>query len=207
MSSSTSSSERRIPWGAVWGIAIFLVVELVCRLLPARVFLTFDQNDYEHAETLDFTAVSLATELLPPPDVVVLGTSRSREAIQSPVLAEAIAGRLGRSVAVRNYSSAAGRIDVSVALFERLLSERKLPRVIVLPLDASDFRDERPDESRWRYVTPATLPGEIAHNGWPAETDLAHVIGNALPLRLSDARATVRYRLLDRGDWDWPHRR
>jgi hypothetical protein len=203
MSSSTSSSERRVPWGALWGLGFFLALELVFRQLPARFFLNFDQNDYRSLDTLDFTAVSLATELLPPPEVVVLGTSRGREAVQSPVLAKALAARLGRPVEVRNYSSAAGRIDVSLALFDRLAQEGKLPRVVVLVLDASDFRDEAPNPSRWRYVTFATLRGEIERNGWPSEKDFAHVLGNSMPLRLAQARAAARYRLVDRGHGSW----
>lgn len=200
MTSSTSSSERfRVPWGAVWAVAFFALVELGFRMLPASFFLTFDQNDYGDRETLDYDAVGLAVELLEPPDVAVLGTSRAREGVPAPRLASRLEAALGRPVEVRNDGIAAGRIDISLAVLERMIAEGHVPHVLVLAIDGSDLRDQAPHPERARMVTLATLPDQMRRDGSLSETELTHVLGNSIGLRMADARETLRYRWIRRG--------
>ena len=204
MRSSTSSSERRrgFPWGGLWCVAFFLAAELVFRFLPTSFFLTFDQHDYDLDETADYSAMQLALDLLPAPEVAIIGTSRARESIQSPVLAERLSAELHRDVTVRNYGVSGGRVDVCLAVLDRLIAQRKLPALVIVALDASDFRDEEPSIDRYRAIDLATLPADIRRNGWPTETDMMLVLGNSVPLRLALARPTLRYRVVSRGDWN-----
>lgn len=204
MSSSTSSSDRRpgIPWGALWCVLFVLLAEIVCRQLPASFFLTMDQHDYRDDDTLDYAAVDLAIELLPAPDIVVIGTSRARESVQSATLAMHVSSSLGCDLpTIRNYGTAGGRIDISVSLVDRMISEHKLPRVVVVALDASDFRDTEPNPDRFRYADLFTLGDEIDRNGLPSEAEMTAIIGNSIPLQLARARPTLRHRLVGRGRW------
>jgi hypothetical protein len=195
-----------VPWGALWCALFVLLAEVTCRLMPASFFLAVDQHDYGENDTGDYTAVGLAIEHLPAPDVAIIGTSRAREAVLSEILAETVSTTLAcEPPVVRNYGTAGGRVDVWLTLFDRMISEGKLPRVLVVALDASDFRDEQPNPDRFRYTDLWTLGDEIARNGRPTEAELTWVIGNSNPLRLSDARATLRHRFVARGRWggDW----
>lgn len=189
-----------MPWGAVWGCVFFVAAELATQRLPDALFLGFDQHAYERDVTMDYVAVGTAIERLPPADVVVIGTSRAREGIRSGDLAELVREQAGAEVDVRNYGVAAGRADVWPALFDRLVSEGKPPRVLVAALDASDFRDPAPTSSRFRFVDLATLSDEIQRNGLPDETDMTAVLGNSVPLRLAALRPWIRHHLVDRGE-------
>lgn len=183
-----------------------LLAEIVCRQVPASFFLAVDQHDYDEVDTADYMTVGLAIELLPPPDVAVIGTSRAREAVLSEILAERVSGILGcEPPTIRNYGTAGGRVDVWLTLLDRLIAEEKLPRVLVVALDASDFRDEEPNPDRFRYVDLWTLQEEIERNGRPTEAEMTLVLGNSIPLRLAQARPTLRHRLVARGRWggDW----
>ena len=171
-------------------------------LLPVSFFLTMDQHDYGENDTLDYEAVLLATELLPAAEVVVMGTSRAREGLQSPDLVSLLGEQLGHRVTVRNYGVASGRIDTSMVLLDRLAHQDKLPRVLVLAVDASDFRDVQIPGDRFRLVSAGSAVDEIRRNGWPDELDFTHVIGNSIPLRLALARTTIHYRLVRRGDFE-----
>ena len=202
MPSSTSSFEPRrfaVPRGALWCLVFFALAELGFRLLPRSFFMTMSQHDYSSDPTGDYTAVDLAIDFLPPADVIVVGTSRAREAVQSPLLEEELRRGLARPPEVRNYGTAGGRIDVWLALLDRLLGEGKQPRVLVVALDGSDFRDAEPLDHRYQLIDLQGLPDDIRRNGWPGETDMTHVLGNSIPLRMLDARPTVRYRLVVRG--------
>jgi hypothetical protein len=180
---------------------VFLVaVELAFRAAAPSFFLAIDQHDYATEDTLDYTAVGLAIDLLPPADVLIMGTSRAREAIQSPELSAALTRSLRRPVSVRNYGVAAGRADTWLVLGERLIDAGKLPRVIAIALDASDFRDLEPWPQRLRFVDLWHIGRELSRNGWMTEGDVSQVIGNSIPLRIVEARPTLWYRLISRGE-------
>ncbi len=204
MTSSTSSSEGRfrVPWGGVWAVGLFLLAELGFRLLPTSFYFTFDQGDYRDRRTMDYEAVDLAIELGPTPDVLVMGTSRAREGLQSPELAALLAPSFGATPVVRNYGIAAGRVDVSLAILERMIAADHIPSVIVLVIDASDLRDREPHVERSRMLTLGTLAADVGRNGWPSEDEMTHVLGNSLGLRMALARTTLRYRLFRRGSVD-----
>lgn len=180
----------------------FALAEAAMHLAPSSFFLAIDQHDYADRDTLDYDAVLLATELLPAPDVVVMGTSRAREAVQSPDLVARLRKRLGRGVVVRNYGVASGRIDTSIALLDRLAAVDKLPRVAIVAVDGSDFRDLTAPANRFRLVSASTAAQDLDRNGLPSEGDVTHILGNSDWLRLRRARPTVHYRLVRRGDYD-----
>jgi len=201
-SSSTFSSKLKLPRGALWAGAFFLLAEGAFRLVPTSFFLAIDQHDYQEVGIADYQAVSLALELMRAPDVVVMGTSRAREAIQSPVFERLLqrSGREGKLVA-RNYAIAGGRIDTSLALLRRMIAgHHSLPKVIVLGVDGSDFRDAVPSVDSYRVTTLGTLVEDLRSSGLPTEAEIGYAIGNSLPLRMVDARPTLRYRLIRRGE-------
>ncbi|OPZ19355.1 MAG: hypothetical protein BWZ10_00945 [candidate division BRC1 bacterium ADurb.BinA364] len=199
--SSFIFNSRRLPWGVVWCAVFILAAELGFRLAPASFFIVMDQHDYATDDTLDYSAVNLAIQSLPAPDAVVLGSSRAREGVHCPTLVEALRRELGRPLEIRNYALAAGRIDVCLALLDRLIVEDKLPKTLIVALDASEFRDVVPPPHRFRVVSLRSLPAEIERNSWPGEKDVTPVLGNSLPLRMALARETLRYRLVQRGDF------
>jgi len=178
-----------------------LLAEGAFRLAPTSFFLAIDQHDYLEVDTADYQAVSLALELMQAPDVVILGTSRAREAIQSPVFERLLghAGIAGRLVA-RNYAVAGGRIDTSLALLRRMIARDSLPKVAVLAVDGSDFRDSEPSVDSYRVMTAGAVAANLRSSSLPTEAELGYAIGNSLPLRMLDARPTLRYRLVRRGE-------
>lgn len=178
------------------------MAEIGFRLLPNSFFLVIDQHDYDIEGTLDYTAVDLAIETLPAADVVIAGTSRAREGIRVPALQQELRRRTSSRVQVRNYATAGGRVDVWLALVERLIHEGQKPEVLVVALDGSDFRDLDAPSERYRLIDVWTLPDDIARNGWPGERDMTNVIGNSIPLRMVRSRPTIRYRVVERGDLD-----
>ncbi len=189
-----------MPRGAVWCLVFFACVELGFRFLPRSFFLQFDQSDYEGDAKSDYTAVELAVSALRPADVIVVGTSRAREAVQSPDLELQLGRSIPGKLSVRNYGTAGGRVNVWLALVERLIRTGKQPRVLVVVLDGSDFRDPEPLDDRYRLLDLGGLPADIARNGWPDEADMTSVLGNSIPLRMVRARPTLSYRLVQRGD-------
>jgi len=184
----------------VWCLVFFALAELGFRLLPRSFFLTMDQHDYAHDDTLDYTAVELAVEMLPPPEVAVIGTSRAREGVPVPALERELRRSLARPVEVRNYGTAGGRIDVWLVLVDRLIRAGKQPDVLVVALDGSDFRDAEPLGDRYRLLDLDGLAADVFRNGWPGEKDMTPVLGNSMPLRMLSARPTIRYRLVRRGE-------
>lgn len=102
--SSTSNSEPEaplpggFPWAFALAVGVVLLVELCFRQLPADVATPYKlgRREYYAAATL--------IEFAPPADICLIGSSRCREAISIPLLAQRAGAVTGRQLRVRSFA-------------------------------------------------------------------------------------------------------
>ncbi|HOX43911.1 MAG TPA: hypothetical protein PK668_09935 [Myxococcota bacterium] len=164
--SSTSSSEprprRRWPWALGAAALALLLLELGVRLLPEQAVLPYEPGEVEYA------AVEAHLRLAGPAEVVVLGSSRAREALSVPLLGELLGEALGRAPRVESYA-VGGATAVEVEAILGMLLRRGRPRLIVYGLSprqlwgeptyaqAARFWDLDDWRADWQAHGPAAL--------------------------------------------------
>ena len=171
------------------------MVELGARAAPDGWFVDFP-DERVFGEIYEYPAINASIRRRPPADITVVGSSRAREAVLLPALAEELRKHSRSPQEIRSYAAGGAEVDTVGALVDRLLAEHKLPPVIVYPVTARQIRRrDKPDSWRTLFMTRQTLRQDIDRNGLPADEELVPIIGKALPLRLLDLRPGARYRV------------
>lgn len=131
--SSTSSSEApfdvgRVPWALLIAVALLVLVEVAVRVQEPSELIP-----YENTGRNSYGAIRHHLESYGAADVAFLGSSRGREAVVIPDIAERLRGLLGREVRVANYSSPAASADEAHQITRIMfrVHERR-PRVLLL---------------------------------------------------------------------------
>ncbi len=197
MNSSTSNS--RIPYGAVWAVVFLIVIELLARMAGTDVATAFDQS-FHFTRAPDYTLINAAIEFKPAPEILVLGSSRARDGIVMPSLSEGASRISGQELKAASYAAAGCDAACMRALVERLVAEDHVPKLVVLGVTVRCIkRVDTPatvSTNRLLLANFATLRSEIDFNGPLSEPDLTTVMGNALPFRISQLRHSIQYRVL-----------
>jgi len=127
--SSTSNSDLARAGGPPRALLLALVllgaVELGFRLADPREMIAYELGEQE------YHAVKLWAERIGSPELAVIGSSRAREAIDAPALAERLGARLGRRVSVGNFACAGGTAEESQAVLDHLLRQPVRPAQVV----------------------------------------------------------------------------
>lgn len=143
----------------------------------------------------DASALRLRTE--GPPEVLVLGTSRAREALDLPRMRRLLRDALGRDVCVGNHGLSGARAGEAAAVLELALREGT-PRLVLLGIDPRLFQGAVEHTDRQARFAPWSMAWDAARSSDDRRIT-AHANLGAV-LRTYGARARLRAAL--RGDGD-----
>lgn len=147
MHSSTSSSEltrpgRAFPRALAAAVAVVLAVEIALRLLPAPTFTGYGQGLGSYYE------IRHAIETDGPAGVAVVGSSRGRESLVMPDLAERLASAGSGALRVGNYSCPDAKADEILLITRMLTAGDARPRAIVYFVSPRILHGETLSEQR-----------------------------------------------------------
>lgn len=179
--------------GALWALLYLVLVECIARLIPAAWVVGVPSAGW-FAQIRDYPEVNNVITLLDPPDVVILGSSRAREGLATPLLAEMLSEASGQPVIVHNYGLSDGGPRIWLSLWDRL-EQRGRPKLLLLGISARALRDDDEEETKTRLTTLSTLPAFVAREGWPDERGMFPILQNAVPSAALRLRSTVKHRL------------
>lgn len=113
------------PWALVGALLILLLVEIGLRVSgwPKKIPYELELDEY--------FAVSAAIDEYPTPDVLIVGSSRAREAIDLPKFRQQLRETTGKKFSVASYAVSGGRAYVIDAITQRVLREKHLPKIIL----------------------------------------------------------------------------
>lgn len=184
--SSTSGSDRaRAPWALVVTVLLVLAVEVVLRQVDFDRVTPYAWGLGEY----DASALRLRTQGCP--DVLVLGTSRTREALDLPHLKAALALRGARDLSIGNHALSGARAGEAAAVLDLAL-RRGRPRLVLIGLDPRLFQGTRDHADRQARFAPLS---DVLTGSDPRTTAHAH-LGSWL--RTYGGRRRLRDALLGR---------
>lgn len=138
--SSTSSSKRCIkkhgfPWALALALVLVLCFELLVHQIDPAKLITHErgiQSRFAARHTLDLYGAA---------NVSFIGSSRTLVGITCPELRETVNAALQQDVSVANYASDGAKLQELLPLLRYLLRSNPRPKVIVLPVWATQFQD------------------------------------------------------------------
>lgn len=144
---SSISSSKPLLGAWILCAGILIAVEAVLHLLPAKSLLSYNMFHPDTDPTFQYLMVSRITTVYEKPQVLVMGSSRVREAIVIPLLCEKLGLRGVSQAQCRNYGLPSARMSDLYALLKMLRRSGKTPDVIVLgvtPFELGEHHDEPP---------------------------------------------------------------
>ena len=125
------------PWALTWALVIVAAVEVGMRQLPRDTLLP-----YRVDVNVEYESLARYLEDEPLADVCIIGSSRSRDGLLAPVLAETVERETGQPLCVSNYATTAARAAENATVVQALLRQGT-PRLIVYGVSPRQFAERR----------------------------------------------------------------
>ena len=134
-SSISSSDPKSLPRAFLLALLLFLMLETGLRFVDPRHLIPYNENfPFEHY------AVRYYLETAGPADISFIGSSRIREAVHLPTLADLLAGEEDLSrMSCANYGCSGASADVVEAVARLMMRQEKKPALIIYGVSPKQY--------------------------------------------------------------------
>ena len=185
-SSKTTARRPSVPWAFLMALAILACVEIATRLAPPTKVIPY------RFLLEEYRAVSSYLDVVGPAEISFVGSSRTRDGINLPVLRQIMQQRMGKSATLANYACSGATAKEVLAIIEEM-HRNDPPRMIVYGV--SPFQIHGGATSFYRVAEMWTLAEFISElDIYGRQLATAGVLSTVLRNEIGKWYRTLRYR-------------